>query len=54
MPSQKAGASLATRQNDGRLRRNKDAQRGTVAGDTREDKECANRQRSVRARQSDM
>ena len=39
MPSQKAGARLATRPNDGRLRRNKDVQRGTVAGDSRADEE---------------
>jgi len=39
MPSQKAGARLATRPNDGRLRRNKDAQRTTVAGDSRADEE---------------
>ena len=38
-PSQKAGARLATQQNDGRLRRNEDAKRGTVAGDSRVDEE---------------
>jgi len=39
MPSKKAGARLATRANDGRLRRNKDTLRGTVAGDSRANEE---------------
>jgi len=34
-----AGARLATRANDGRLKRNKDTLRGTVAGDSRANEE---------------
>jgi len=34
---QNAGPRLATRPNDGRLRRNENTQRGTVAGDSRAD-----------------
>ena len=38
-PSRKTGARLATRPSDGRLRGNKDAQRSTVAGDSRAEQE---------------